>query len=258
MPRYRPYTGPIGAEDFTPFSGDSTFFKITRDATPELYALVEKFPAAFSSALKSFGWFIRGEMESALMQGGPKNATWPALSKMHVYRRMDLLKAGQIDDLSGQWVHGRRFYLKKRLGYQRVKGNERLMDRWKVQSRTFLRGTSAMGGRLVTAVRYQMINKNRVDIGALNPSAAMFLAAVQAGARGSRGAFQFTGTQTITPAMRRAFWAAGIPLAKGKTVLEQVPRPLVAPVFHTVTPEMEKYMVAKITAYLAKHGIERG
>ena len=248
---FKPYAGP---ESFTAFKGDGTLFKISESAAPELHALAKRFPEAFSKALKSLGWFIRGEMKTALVKGGPAGAQWPELSKMHIYRRLDLLKAGQADALTGAWTHGRRFRLKKRLEGKTATGKERMMDRW--QGRGITRGRSAMGGRLTNAIRYKTTGSGRVDIGALSPSAAMFLDAVQSGKRGSRGAFQFTGEQPVTPAMRRAFWAAGVPLAKETTVIKQDERPLVDPVFRTVTPEIERYMVGKITAALAKQGID--
>lgn len=253
MPRFfnRTYDGP---EDFTSF-GDSggTLFKISRNAAPEIYALAQKFPQAFTSALKSLGWFIRGELKGALVKGGPKGVQWPELSKMHIYRRMDLLKAG-VKDAAGRWQNGKRFRLKTRLGHQRISGKERMMERWR--GRGILRRSAAMGGRLVNAVRYKMITPGRVDIGALNASTAQFLAAVQGGKRGSRGAFQFTGSQPVTPAMRRAMWAAGTPLSKDKKTIEQPERPLVAPVFNMVTPEIERLMIGKITETLSRKGID--
>lgn len=126
---------------------------------------------------------------------------------MHQYRRMDMLKAGTWS--RGRWHHGRRFQLKRRLGYRRVSGRERLMERWRGRTRDgSLRGRAAMGGRLVNAMRYKMMNAKRVDVGAVTPSAARFLEAVQAGKRGTDNRFQYTGSQPVTPAMRRAFWAA--------------------------------------------------
>ena len=254
MPRFqnKTYAGP---EEFTGF-GESggTLFKVTKNAAPELYALATQFPAAFSSALKTVGFFVRGEMKSALRKGGPKGVEWPELSRMHVYRRMDLLKAGKVNKVTGEWAHGRRFRLKSKLGHQRITGKERMMERW--QGRGILRRSSAMGGRLVNAVRYKMMTPGRGDIGALNASTAQFLAAVQGGRRGSRGVFQFTGSQPVTPAMRRAMWAAGIPLSKDKKTIEQPERPLVAPVFNAVTPEIERLMIGKITETLARKGID--
>lgn len=55
----------------------------------------------------------------------------------------------------------------------------------------------------------------------------------------------------MTPAMRRAFWAAGVPLAKDTRELKQEPRPLVAPVYRAFSPRLEAIIVGKIQACLA-------
>lgn len=121
------------------------------------------------------------------------------------------------------------------------------MERWRGRTRDgSLRGRAAMGGRLVNAMRYKMMNAKRVDVGAVTPSAARFLEAVQAGKRGTDNRFQYTGSQPVTPAMRRAFWAAGVPLGKDKTSLEQPERPLVEPVYRQCMPEVERLMLERI------------
>ena len=164
---------------------------------------------------------------------------------MHQYRRMDMLKAGTWS--RGRWHHGKRFQLKRRLGYRRVSGRERLMERWRGRTRDgSLRGRAAMGGRLVNAMRYKMMNAKRVDVGAVTPSAARFLEAVQAGRRGTDTRFQYTDSQPVTPAMRRAFWAAGVPLGKDTTTLEQPERPLVGSIYRQKMPEVERLMLERI------------
>ena len=147
-------TSYAGPERFTAFGG--TFCKIERSAAPELYALALRFPEAFSRALRHAGYLLRGELKAALRGSGGLRASWPELSRMHQYRRMDMLKAGTWS--RGRWHHGRRFQLKRRLGYRRVSGRERLMERWRGRTRDgSLRGRAAMGGRLVNAMRYKMM-----------------------------------------------------------------------------------------------------
>lgn len=276
----RRYDGP---EDFRAFDGEKTFFKVEESAAPELYALAQRFPEAFSRALKSVGNALRLELRTALSKGGPDGVRWPELSRMHVYRRMDMLRAGKKNN-AGKWVHGKRFDLKKRVSgiafqlsdkerdrigaagsFSFFRGKRRgtsytrsgrlrgqsipnAFNRW--QGRGITRGPNPMGGRLWNAIRYQMVNKARVDVGAVTPSAAAHLAAVQAGRRGSKGAFEFTGTQPVTPAMRRAFWAARVPLAKDTRELKQEPRPLVAPVYRAFSLRLESYLQVRIKEYL--------
>lgn len=248
---FKRYAGP---EQFTPLSGGTEIFSISEDAAPQLYALAQQFPKEVDKALKSLGFYIHGSMKAVMRAGGPAGSPWAKRSRMHVYRRMDLLKAGQADAVTGQWTHGKRFRLKSRLGYKRVQdARAKMLDRW--QGRGILRDEKAFSGRMYNAIRYRLVQSGQIEIGALNPSAAMFLAAVQEGRRGSKGAFQFVRTQPVTPAMRRAFWAAGIPLAKDKTVIGQEERPLVPPVFDRVRPEIEAYLVGKISKYLEKQGV---
>ena len=239
------YAGP---EAFAAFGG-GTFCKIERSAAPELYALAQAFPKEFSRALRAAGNLLRAELKAALRGSGGLRDSWPELSRMHQYRRMDMLKAGTFDR-SG-WHNGKRFQLKRRVGFTRVSGRERLMERWRGRSRdATVRSRQAIGGRLVNAMRYKMMNAKRVDIGAVTPSAARFLEAVQAGRRGTDNRFQYLGSQAITPAMRRAFWAAGVPLGKDKTTLEQPERPLVEPIYRQKMPEVERLMLERIRAWL--------
>lgn len=253
MPRGEKYDGP---ENFTAFSGEKTFLRIDSSAYPELMQLAKDFPKEFSSALKGLGWELRDVLKRELKSPGPIVRGWPQRSRMHMYRRMDLLKAGELTE-SG-WRHGKVFRLKKKVGYRRVKGNERLMERWRVSSRTdFLRRREPAGGRLWNAIRYKMINPMRVDIGGVNPSAAKWLEALQAGKRGDPSSLSFTGSQPITPKIRRAFWAAGVPLAKGKTMLNQPERLLVSPVYKAFEPKIKGIMEEKVL-YIMERNQKRG
>lgn len=268
------------------WQGDGTFFKVEQSAAPDLYALAERFPKAFTRALKSVGNSLRGQMRAAMRNGGPVGYTWPKISQMHTYRRMDLLKAGGVGQ-DGQWTHGRRFALKARVGQSTYQLGQKEIDRLGAQgSYSYLRGkrrglsytaggrmrgqqsipqafsrwrgrrrdgdlrNGNMGGNLQKALRYKMVNDKRVDIGAVSPSAAAYLAALQAGRRGARGRFEYQGRQPVTPAMRRAFWAAGVPLAADTRELVQQPRPLVLPVYQQWSPRLEAYIIGKIEAYL--------
>ena len=85
-------TSYAGPERFAAFGG--TFCKIEQSAAPELYAMAQAFPKEFSRALRYAGYLLRGELKAALRGTGGVRASWPELSKMHRYRRMDLLKAG--------------------------------------------------------------------------------------------------------------------------------------------------------------------
>lgn len=245
MPRIRPDRFHLAPEgEFAAFggaAGDSTLFRIDDEAHAYLARLADTFPKEFARAMRHLGFRIQQEMKRAIRQESSAPGTrWQPLSRMHVARRMDQLKAGYADAETGRWTHGKRWGLKRR---RRGAGENRhsmpdAMNRWR-GSISFRRGPSSMGGRLQNALRYRYFDdQQRVQIGALTRSAGVFLSAVQGGLRGSRGVFQFDGSQPVTPSMRRAFWAAGVPLAADKRSIEQPERQLVGPVYRAVEPQI--------------------
>lgn len=250
MPRIRP-NGVLPAENVTEFEGElfSTLFRVEDEAHTYLARLAKEFPSEFARALRHVGWRIKTELSTTMMrESGAAGTRWPKRSLMHQYRRMDLLKAGGVSTKDGEWEHGKQFALKRR---RKHVGNDEhsipnAFNRWRGRTTT-LRNAAAMGGRLSRAIRYRYYNDTmRVIVGAATPSAAKHLGAVQAGRRGSRGLLQFDGNQPITPAMRRAFWAAGVPLAKHKTSIEQPERQLVVPVYSAMKPHIQPIIEQRI------------
>lgn len=268
------------------YSGTGTFFKIEQSAAPALYDLANTFPKAFSKALKSLGFSLKNLMQLGIStQGQSVGQQWAALSMMQKYRRMDVLKTGGVDD-SGRWGgHTRQFGMKSKDGFNTyqlsnrdlaavsalgsfsyISGKKRRGKTYSARGRLLGQQqsipnaifrwaggnmrTKPYGGNMRKAIRYKMQNDFRVDIGAVSASAALFLNALQSGGRGSKGLFQFTGEQPVTPAMRRAFWAAGVPLSKNKTVIEQKPRPLIAPLYQQFSPKIVGFISAKIQQYM--------
>lgn len=213
------------------------------EATPELNRLMKRFPKTFRSAILSLSWHLRGEMKTAMRSGKVPGTRWQELSDMHRMRRLDWARSG---------AYGRNYEklkLKKRLLGVNVYGRENMMNRWKGGSGA--RGETAMGGRLINAIRYRRTKDLSVEIGAVAKSPAMYLAAVQGGQRGEVGSFVYRGTQKITPKMRRMFWAAGIPLSD-KQVIRQPKRPLVYPVFRAEQPYMREYIMQKMHQLLTR------
>lgn len=266
---FQPYRGP---ENFSGFSGTggATFFRVSQDAAASLSALALAFPAEFNRAIRNLGYVVRGEIKRAMIAGGPGGSKWPALSLMHVYRRLDLLKAAGVNPQTGKWEHGSRFALKSRVGntvYTRRRNGQvvsrfsngqsipNAFARWGKDLRRGGLRNQPFGARMQNTIRYKHYPQQmRVRIGALSPSTSRYLMAVQGGLRGSRGIFQFSGSQPITPDMRRAFWAAGVPLRKGKTTLEQPKRPLVEPVVRALEPQIPKLIEARIRFLLQNSG----
>lgn len=219
--------------NFTSFQGINLSFTVTRDDTPELYMLAQKFPSAVSSALKSLGWYMRQSMRETIEAGGPANERWLELSNMRRHRRMEKLKAGEIPRRSSG------------------KKKSEMVKNWTASPER------SVFGRVAQTLAYRKPkNEQKVEIGALNASAASFFEAVQGGKRGKKGKFEFVGRQVVTPKMRRAFWAAGMPLAADTKVIGQEARPLVQPIFKAMHPKIELYLVNKISERLAKQGID--
>jgi len=264
---FQPYRGP---ENFTGFAGTggTQFARVTEDAAASLSALALAFPSEFNRAIRNLGYVVRGEIKRAMIAGGPGGTKWPALSLMHVYRRLDLLKAAGVNAETGKWEHGSRFALKSRVGgtvYTRRRNGQvvsrfsngqsipNAFARWgKGLRRGGLRG-QPFGARMTNTIRYKHYPQQmRVRVGTLSPSTSRYLMAVQGGLRGSRGIFQFSGSQPITPDMRRAFWAAGVPLRKDKTTLQQPQRPLVEPVYRALEPQIPKLIEARVRFLLQK------
>lgn len=105
-------------------------------------------------------------------------------------------------------------------------------------------------GRIRPALRY--VQKGlHVRVGAVTPSAAVFLKAVQGGRRGSKYKFEHAQNQRITPKMRRMFFAMGIPLSK-KTTLMQPKRPLIYPLYQKTHPHFKEMIVKRMKHELAR------
>ncbi len=229
---------------FTSFQGDAALFKITESASPEFADLAKRFPAAVARALKSLGWYAQKSMKDMIRAGGPSGGKWLELSDVRRYRRMERLKAGEFP----------------RRSYRGMK-KKGTAGKWVAPGLSAKAkdtpDPSGVFGKVAQTIAYRKPqDKNMVEIGALSPSAADFLSAVQEGKRGGKGSFQFTGRQVVTPAMRRAFWAAGFPLSEETTMIGQEGRALVPPAFKELHPEIERYLVGRITSTLAKQGID--
>lgn len=229
---------------FSPLGGGANI-KITQNAAPDLYALAKKFPEAVGNALFMLGGHTRKRMRKAVDSGGTTAHKWLELSDMRKYRRMDRLKRGK---LPRQSYRGAR----KKNPATGLWGTSGLIAKAKDQP-----DPEAIFGRAGRALAFRVPKKQLlVEIGALSSWSARFLGAVQEGRRGSKGAFQFAGRQHVTPAMRRAMWAAGFPLAKETTFIGQEERPLVPDVYREIRPEIEDYLIRRVTEYLHNQGID--
>lgn len=115
-------------------------------------------------------------------------------------------------------------------------------ERYKYRYGKFSR--SKLYGRIRSALRYEQKGLT-VRMGAITPSAAKFLKAVQGGRRGSKYKFEYAQNQRITPKMRRMFFVMGIPLS-GKQNMIQVKRPLIYPLYRKTYPHLQEMIVKRM------------
>lgn len=233
-------------DKFAAFGGGANeLFRIDKDAAPELFALAESFPTAMHKALFMLGGHARQAMRAAAKAGGTNGHAWLGLSALHRSRRMERLKAGEFP--------------RKSYTGQKKKGNGGKWTAPGLIAKSKDRDDNDFFGRVVQTLAFNKPrNKLAVDIGALSASAASFLSAVQEGKRGRKGKFEFSGRQPVTPAIQRALWAAGFPLAADTKYIGQEARPLVPDVFKSMQSEFEPYLVRRITQILYAQGVSWG
>lgn len=212
------------------------------EAIRELKYLAERFPLEMKRSLGGIGYFMLMTMRSTIRAGGPRDNKWRELSLAQQYRRLEYAtqRAG------GQYPL-QRLTLKRHLKNRKSVAGQSIPDafsRWKKRGQR----TPYPMARLLGALRYE-VDESRlsVRVGGLKPSIGRYLRAVQDGAA-------LPGEQvssvSITPAMRRLFWAAGVPLGKRKRILDRPKRPLVDPLFRKCGQAMIDYIRARVDVML--------
>ncbi|MFI3270572.1 MAG: hypothetical protein R3Y11_00480 [Pseudomonadota bacterium] len=224
-------------------TANNTLFRIEDDSTEYLLSLARRFPTEFNKALASLGYNLRLNMLAAMKNNGKSLGLEP-LSTMRQYRRMELGKKAAAGNLSGKGANA--FELKK--GPKKsTQSIPNALKRYR-SARSYANGNEkTIGGQIAQVVRYNVDKSQmRVDIGTLTTYASKFFAAVQGGERGGKGSFPFAGTQPVTPKMRRAFWAAGVPLARTTMSIKQPERPIVSNVYKNNQAWIREFLINKV------------
>lgn len=245
----------MAGSDFTSLGNSYHLVRLDDAAYSYLQQLERSFPEEFPRALRNVAYTLRGKVKSAIYRGGvPGMPKWPEITRMRQYRRMEMLAhagSGLFPSVTKLLKPKRTSKRRKKLIEQGVLAETPLMDRWKKNFRGAgkVRAFGSLGG----VVRYKLDKGNmRVMIGFMTPSTASFAEAVMGARKGAVGTFSHTGRQFITQKMRKAFFAAGVPLSKDKHYLEQAERPLVAPVWRSMEPDLEKMIAERIVKILDK------
>lgn len=258
------------------FGGPTSHFSVEDDAGPYLQELVKEFPKEYSRALRHVAWLVTRRLKAVMRSGTLNKRPLPPHSKITQHGRIERLKSGTLRNLKKRvgWVQYELTEKQKAaLGridgaFTMISGKYSLGRPYNVHGKltrkkqyipdAFLRWgkptrqESGLAPRMARFIRYKKISPLAVAIGAQNSTTARYLEAIQAGKRGSRGVFEYLGRQKVTPAMRRMFFAAGIPLRKNAE-LQQKPRPFVREVFDTIQPELSDLITDRIKAAL--HGL---
>lgn len=186
----------------------STIVRIDGDAAPYIAMLAQKFPKAFQSALKSLGFWIRGEIQRGMSTEHPGSVAWPKLSRVTQTRVLDAIR-GRGRTRKGKRIKG--YYPPKTLKYSRLK---------------------AGGEKLQRAIRYKY-RPGQVSIGWITPSAAR-----------SGRLFQLRFTRPVTARMRRFFNVAKLKL--GQKAILHPDRPLIKPVFDALQPQIGDQLIRRV------------
>lgn len=222
---------------------------LDKDQTARLENLAKNFPAELRRALAGVGFHMKRKVQSAMRAGGPKGHKWKKLSTIQIYKRLDAVKSGKDISLKRR--------SKKRLAAAKDKGQHtpEAMTRWRGGPK---RGETSMG-RMLGGIRYkEEQSKLGVIIGGFGPGSERYLRAVQTGGVLTGGENPtFVGSMPITPKMRRLFFAAGIPLKKGRTSLSFPARPLIRPVFELHINHIYRYMQLAVKNYVEDLGMKR-
>lgn len=185
-------------------------------ATPWLIKKMHDLPLYQEKALKSLGWYMQKEIKKGIESGAPG---------------------------------GKRY--KKGMSAKRRRALE-----YKVKSigraKKFFAGLQSSAkpypwlGRLRSAIGYEFSDKGRsaaVVVGWLSRSAMRLGAIHEAGQK-----------RPIRDATRYRYWAAGVPLGRGKTNIVIPARPTIQPMRDFLTPKVAPYLEAKFRYYLHNEG----
>ena len=197
-------------------------------ATPYLQFIADSKPDWMRKALKSTGWMMQKEIKAGIRSGAPGGKKYSEF--------MPPAKRAQIEQVFGAKV--RKAY---------ISGGRAEQDGWGTKSRSALieMGVKASSigymplGKMSNAVGYQYDkNKNYVKVGWLSN------AAVRLGKRIESGY-----NKEITDKMRRAFFTAGVPLNKSKSVFRVPARSTFGPMRTVLAPKIVPYIAGKIDEY---------
>lgn len=209
---------------------------MSEDAILELRALERRFPREFGRALSGVGFFMRRKVQGAIRSGGPKGHKWPRLSRAQQSQRIEMAMGRRETRL---------FDVLRKRPEKMAEGSSPLDMLGAAFKKSSFRTDYPMN-RMVGGIRYKKVQGGKgVIIGGVTPSMEKYLIAVQDGAVTDMGS---AGGQTVTPKMRRLFFAAGIPLTTRRT--RRPKRPLMEPLVEQYGNAMLAFMRERVRVLL--------
>lgn len=184
--------------------------KLVDLATPYFRRLSTQFPSFFRRGLKSTGFWMREEIKKGIRSGAPGGRRYARYSGITTSRVLDAHR-GRGHTQRGKW---------------------RAPKRGLAEHKPM--------GKLYQATRYKYYgDSNRVLIGWISRSAE------ELGTTQERGK-----SISITPKMRRFFWASGVPLSPRKQYLYIPKRLTFDPEYRDLGPKVPSYFDQKLQGYI--------
>ena len=209
-------------------------FFLDDDAQKYLDSLARSFPKEMQRTVQGVGFQMRRVLQKYMRKESVPGKKWKQLSRLQT----------QIRAMQGRTSYSLKQALLKDKDF-RFKGKTTPGKALK---------------KLVPPMRYVMEKSGYgVLIGGVHPGVDKYVRAVQLGGilRGNSNMPTSGGPQTITPKMRRLFYAAGIFFKKGKTTINQPQRTLIRPVFEAHQNHIYRYVMLSVKNYVEKTGLRR-
>ena len=173
----------------------------------------DMYPDFMDRSIRHVAWRTQMQMKMEMLAERPGGVKFPSLSRVQRYR------------LLGEKRGGRRVF-----GPIPAHGLAYNMN-W---------GDWPPGGRIAQSIRYSWRKGTmRAEIGWLSAKSQKLGVLFQAGQK-----------TRVTPKMRRLFAAAGLVLSKGKSEIEQPPRPVVAPFYQHRKNWMTQLLVERMRHHI--------
>jgi hypothetical protein len=189
-------------------------------ATPWLRYMMQMQPEYLRKSMKSLGWYMQKEIKAGIKSKSPGGSSYTPFMDPRI--RAQLEGKRERSAVLQHLAQGSRAY--------------RGIAKYQTMHITGRRRQYAPMGKLKNAIGYQYDDAaKQLKVGWLSK------AAVRLGEIMENG-----GTKTVTPALRKYYWAHGVPINNDKTVIKIPARPTIEPMRKVLLPQMVPYIEKKM------------